>query len=245
MRTFISMRQLCPALVLVAACGALASSGLQPVNRSGRSLSRAEQIVAGLEATSARQVRLVRSFTTNKTFTVTHGEQINARVVAALNFTAPDVKVFTVLESRGSDFVRTQVIDRIMAAEIEVARERSRARVAITSDNYEFGAVREDGDAFVVETVPRRQDELLFKGRIWITKKGFHLKRIEGEPAKNPSFWASGIHFVSDFQPVNGVWMQGRTLARVTIRWLGEYNLQSECGPYRMLLAAEAPTRRF
>jgi hypothetical protein len=33
--------------------------------------------------------------------------------------------------------------------------------------------------------------------------------------------------------------------ARVTIRWRGEYNLQSECGPYRMSLAADAPTSRF
>jgi hypothetical protein len=236
------MRQLCAALVLVAACGALASSGLQPVNRSERSLSRAEKIVAGLEATSARQLRLVRSFTTNKTFTVTHGEQTNARVVAALSFTAPDVKVFTVLESRGSDFVRTQVIDRIMAAEIEAARDRSRARVAITSDNYEFGAVREDGDAFVVEAVLRRQDELL-RGSDLITKRD----SISSASKRRQEPVALGkrhpLRF--DFQPVNGVWMQGRTRARVTIRWLGEYKMQSECGPYRMLLAAEAPTRRF
>jgi len=245
MRSVLSMRRLRSALLLVAACGALIGSRLFPVVRAERPLSQVERIVAGLEATSAREVHLVKSFTTKKTFTIVHDGQTNAQVVAALRFTAPDVKVFTVLESRGSDFVRTRVINRMMAAEIEVARNRSRARTAISSDNYEFGPLRDDGDAFVIETLPRRQDELLFKGRVWITKDGFHLKRIEGEPAKNPSFWTSRIRFVSEFEPVNGIWVQVRTLAKATIRWRGDYNLQSECGPYRMSLAADAPTRRF
>jgi hypothetical protein len=233
------------ALVLIAACAALAGSGLKPIGRSERSLSRADQIIAGLEATSASQFRRIRSFTTNETFTVAHDGQTSAQVVAALDFTAPDVKVFTVLESRGSDFIRTRVIDRMMAGEIEAARVKSRTRAAITSDNYEFGSVSDDGDAFVVEAVPRRRDALLFKGRVWITKNGFHLKRVEGEPAKNPSFWTSRIHFVSDFQPVDGVWVQVRAQALVTIRWLGEYSLRSEYGPYRMSLAADVPPGPF
>jgi len=240
--TILSTRRIRLALVVVASCGALGGFLLRPVARAERPLSQAERIVASLEATAVREVRLVESFTTNKTFDILHEGKSHAHVLAALQFTAPDVKVFTVLESRGSDFIRTRVINKMMAAEIEAARVRSRARVAISSDNYEFGQVREDGDAFVIDTAPRRQDELLFKGRVWITKDGFHLKRIEGEPAKNPSFWTRRIRFVSDFEPVNGVWVQMRMRARVSIRWFGEYHLESECGPYRMLLATDALT---
>lgn len=75
-----------------------------------------------------------------------------------------------------------------------------------------------------------------------IVKDGFHLKRIEGEPAKNPSFWTRRISFGSDFEPVKGVWLHARTAASVTIRWKGEYAVRSECGPYQLLLAARAPT---
>ncbi len=245
MRSVLSMRRLRSALLLVAICGALIGSGLLPVVRAEQPFSQAERIVAALEATSARQARLVDSFTTKKTFTIVHDGQTNAQVVAALRFTAPDVKVFTVLESRGSAFIRARVIDRMMAAEIDAARSSLRARTAISSDNYEFGLLRDEGDAFVIDTLPRREDVLLFKGRVWITKDGFHLKRIEGEPAKNPSFWTSSVRFISDFQPVNGIWMQARTLAKVTIRWRGEYTLQSECGPYRMSLATDAPSSPF
>jgi hypothetical protein len=230
------------ALALVASCGVVAGLGVQPVDRTDRPPSQAQRIVASLEANSVRDERLVEAFDTDKTFTVARDGETKARVVAALRFTAPDVKVFTVLESGGSNFIRTRVIDKMMATEIELARSRSRTRAAISSDNYEFGPVREDGDAFVIETLPRRQDEFLVKGRVWITKDGFHLKRIEGEPARSPSFWTRHIRFVSEFGPVDGVWVPVRTMAWVTVRWVGEYQVQAVCGPYRMSLGDDRPS---
>lgn len=207
------------------------------VRLDDRSVSGTDGIVAGLEATSTRQRRLVESFKTNKIFTIVHDGKMRAQVVAALQFTAPDVKAFLVLETRGSDFLRDRVINKMMQAEIAIEQRSNRTRVALSPDNYEFGDVLDDGDAFVIEVVPRRQNELLFKGRIWITKDGLHLERIEGEPAKNPSFWTRRIHFVSEYAPVDGVWLHERTLARVEMRWFGEYLVLSECGPYQMMLA--------
>lgn len=245
MRRFLAHRLLRSTFVAVAACGALSGVGFRPVVRADQPVSPAAQIAAGFEATSAREARLVGSFTTARTFTVVHDGRTDARVVAAMRFAAPDVKVFTVLESQGSALIRSRVIDKMMAAEVEAARAGGHRKVAFTSDNYEFGSVRDDGDAYVIAMTPRRRDGLLFKGRVWITKNGFHLKRIEGEPARNPSFWTTRISFVSDFEPVRGVWLHVRTVARVTIRWRGEYSIRSECGPYRLLLAADAPAARF
>ena len=148
MRTFLARRLLRPTIVAIAACGALAGVGLRPAVRAEHPPSEAERIVAGLEATSAREVHLVGSFTTSRTFTIVHDGQTVARVVAALSFTAPDVKLFTVLESHGSALIRSRVINRMMAAEIEAARAGAHRRVAFTSDNYEFGPVRDDGDAY-------------------------------------------------------------------------------------------------
>jgi hypothetical protein len=223
---------------VVAACVALGGVGDGTASRDLPPMSDAKRIVAGLGATSDRQTRLVESFSTSKTFTIVHEGKTSVRVVTALRFTAPDLKVFTVLESQGSEFMRTHIINKMMAAEVEMARGRSRMRAAITADNYRFGTVHEDGDAYVIELEPLRQDELLFKGRAWITKDGFHLERIEGEPARNPSFWTRRIRFVSEFTPVNGVWMQVSTVAVVTIRMFGDYVLQSKCGPYEMSLAS-------
>lgn len=226
-------------VAVVAACSGLDALAPRITGRAGIPASDAARIVAGLAATSARDAGLIEAYATSKTFTILHDGRTSVRVVAALTFTAPDLKEFTVLESRGSDFMRTRIINRMMSTEVEIAREQSRKRAAITPDNYRFGAVREDGDAYVIEVEPRRQDEVLFKGQAWITKDGFHLKRIEGEPARNPSFWTKHIRFVSEFMPVNGVWMQVRTVATVTMRVLGEYGLQAECGPYLMSMALD------
>ena len=102
MRSFLARRLLRSTIVAVAACGALSGVGLRPVVRADQPISPAAQIMAGLEATSARDARLVGSFTTSRTFTIVHDGRTDARVVAAMSFAAPDVKVFTVLESRGS-----------------------------------------------------------------------------------------------------------------------------------------------
>jgi len=228
------------AVVLATAGSVWAGRGVQSGDPAQRGLSGADRIVAGLEATSARETRQVASFTTTKTFTIEHDGETRAQIVAALRFTAPDVKAFAVTANRGSDFLRGRVIDRMMAAEIETTQLRRNASVAISPANYEFASLREDGDAFVIEALPRRKDELLFKGRIWITREGFHLARIEGEPARNPSFWTRRIHFVSEYAPVNGVWLLVRTVATVTVRWFGEYVVRSECGPYEMVLMPEA-----
>ena len=244
MRTKIITRMSVAALLLAMVSRSSASyqrllppESVVSVRLDDESVSGTDGIVAGLETTSTRQRRLVESFRTNKIFTIMHDGKTRAQVVAALQFTAPDVKAFAVLESRGSDFLRDRVINKMMQTEIEIEQRSNRTRVALSPDNYEFAAVLDDGDDFVIEVVPRRQDELLFKGRIWITKDGLHLKRIEGEPAKNPSFWTRHIHFVSEYAPVDGVWLHGRTLARVNMRWFGEYLVLSECGPYQMMLA--------
>jgi len=232
------------AVVLATAGSLRASLGLQPVDLAQGGLSGAGRIVAGLEATSARDTRQVASFTTIKTFTIEHDGETRVQIVAALRFTAPDVKAFAVTANRGSDFLRGRVIDRMMAAEVETTQRSRSASVAISPVNYEFAGAREDGETFVIDVRPRRQDELLFKGRIWITREGFHLARIEGEPARNPSFWTRRIHFVSEYAPVNGVWLHVRTVARVTVRWFGEYVVRSECGPYEMVLVSDpAPDR--
>jgi hypothetical protein len=230
--------------VLFAAVTAL-GLGSRTASVVPRSNSDADKIVAGMEATDARERRLVESFTTQKTFTIVKDGETRAQVVAALQFTAPDAKAFAILESRGSNFLRDRIISQMMRTEIEHEQPSKRTRAAISPDNYEFADVGDDGEDFVVAVVPRRRDELLFTGRIWITKEAFHLKRIEGELVQNPSSWTRRVEFVSEYAPVNGVWLPERTRARVKVRWFGDYVVLSECGPYQMTLAPDPTVTGF
>lgn len=56
------------------------------------------------------------------------------------------------------------------------------------------------------------------------------------DTSTHPSFWTRRVQFVSESAPVNGVWLLVRTVARVTVRWFGEYVGRSECGPHEMVL---------
>lgn len=49
---------------------------------------------------------------------------------------------------------------------------------------------------------------------------------------------------VSEYAPVNDVWLLVRTVATVTVRWFGEYVVRCECGPYEMVLMPEAAPAR-
>ena len=48
---------------------------------------------------------------------------------------------------------------------------------------------------YVIQVLPKREDKYLFEGRIWIDAEDFAVVRVEGKPAKNPSFWTRSVHF--------------------------------------------------
>ena len=86
-----------------------------------------------------------------------------------------------------------------------IVRIRTRApKSRITSDNYTFRLIEAgslDGrTAYVIEAIPKREDKSLFRGRIWVDAEDYALARVEGEPAKNPSFWTRKVHFVQQYQ---------------------------------------------
>jgi hypothetical protein len=58
------------AVAVAAACGALEALAAGSIGRVGRSVSDADRIVAGLNATFVREGHLVESFATSKTFSM-------------------------------------------------------------------------------------------------------------------------------------------------------------------------------
>ena len=74
----------------------------------------------------------------------------------------------------------------------------------INSENYSFRMIeisRIDGRmAYVIKATPKREDKSLFRGRIWVDTEDYALARVEGEPAKNPSFWTKSVHFVQQYR---------------------------------------------
>ncbi len=50
--------------------------------------------------------------------------------------------------------------------------------------------------AYVISITPKTSNKYLSRGKIWVDADEYAIVRIEGEPAKNPSFWFKSVRFV-------------------------------------------------
>jgi hypothetical protein len=148
-------------------------------------------------------------------------------VVATVNFLPPDIKSYDIEKSTGG--MGEKVIRHILDHEVDAARN-SRL-VMVDNENYEFEFSGEDSIAgrrcFVLKITPRHDRKELLRARIWVDANSYHLLRMEGEPAKSPSFWVKDIHVVLNFGEVSGMWLQTETNAFARLRFGGEYNIIS------------------
>jgi hypothetical protein len=79
--------------------------------------------------------------------------------------------------------------------------------------------------AYAIDIVPKRHEERLFKGRIWIDAADYALVRAEGEPAKNPSFWTRSVHFVQSYRKSGPFWYPASTESVTDVRIFGSTSL--------------------
>jgi hypothetical protein len=62
-------------------------------------------------------------------------------------------------------------------------------------------------------------------GQIWVDAGTFRIRRVEGIPAKSPSFWIKNIHFTLQFAELGGMWVPVSFDAIATVRLLGQFRL--------------------
>lgn len=136
----------------------------------------------------------------------------SATVQATMIFVAPDSKEFEVRSAEGSVFMRKGVLNRIIETEQKSASQPSKN--AISPENYEFEFLgqetRNDRPQFILRAKARHKDRLLFDGTIWVDAEDFAVTRIEGHPAKNPSFWTRKVDFIHEYQKFDSFWFPVR-----------------------------------
>jgi hypothetical protein len=94
--------------------------------------------------------------------------------------------------------------------ELEKVSAKKRRGSEISRTYYDFVFLRQDNfgvvPEYVLRTVPKRKDIYLLRGQIWVDASTFRIRRIEGVPAKSPSFWIKGIHITLQFAELGGMW---------------------------------------
>jgi len=128
---------------------------------------------------------------------------------------ADGIKHFKVFSEDGWKSANKHVLRKMLESEAETSLPTTRPKTRMVPANYEFRLIGSESlqgrTAYVIDTVPKRSDKYLFRGRIWVDAEDFAVARIEGQPAKNPSFWTRSVHFVQQYQKNGAFWFPAST----------------------------------
>jgi len=169
----------------------------------------------------------LRRYSSVRTYEIVNADgKMEAETVVRFSYEAPGKKTFAKTSEEGSAIVRNLVIDRLIRSEDETASGRKHHNSAITPANYAFKFAGEENvgsnHCFVFDAIPRRREEYLFEGKIWIDAEDFAIAKISGHPAKKPSFWVNAADFVRQYQKIDGFWLPYRDETRVEVKLYGQ-----------------------
>ncbi len=187
---------------------------------------------------------MVKAQEENKTrvrpFTVKRGyllldkqDQEKAQVVASITVLPPDSKQYQIESSSGG--IGEKVLRDILSKETEQPKDAQRKE--LSNENYDFQLLGEEmlngRRCYLLRLNPRREERDLLRGKIWVDAENYNILRIEGSPAKNPSWWIRDLHILMDFADVNGMWLRTFTHAVANVRFKGRFVMVSRDLEYR------------
>jgi hypothetical protein len=151
-----------------------------------------------------------------------------------LEFNAPDQKQFEGKECTGSKGVCKHVFEPLLRAEMANASATARTQSEISHRNYsfEFDGFDAESNSYVFSAAPRTINKYLFRGKIWIDADDFAIRRIDGQPAQNPSFWVKSSHFVHEYRKLGDFWLPMSTRSESELRLFGHSELTIEYFDY-------------
>ena len=169
-----------------------------------------------------------------------------AEMVVRVQGDADETKHFEVVSEEGWKAAQKHVLAKMLATEAETSSPEMRLKTRLGPENYHLHLAKTEllGDrmAYVIDVVPKRQDERLFEGQIWIDAQDYALAKVEGKPAKNPSFWTSSVHFVHTYQKRGPFWFPVSTESVTDVRIFGATSLTIHYFDYTPNLLQTAET---
>ena len=147
------------------------------------------------------------------------------------------VKTFEVVAESGSGFVRNYILRKMIEAEVESSQNGERKETRIIPENYDFllvGTEALDGrDSYVLEINPKKPTKFSIRGRIWVDAQDFAIARIQGQPAKNPSFWIRSVQVVQRYGRTDQFWLPALNHSVAQARVFGATEVVIEYSDYK------------
>ena len=139
-----------------------------------------------------------------------HRMNKRAELVATVVCDTDGIKHFQVVSEDGWKSANKHVLRKMLGSESETSQPDTHPKTRMVPANYEFHLVGSEylqgRLSYVIDAAPRRSDKYLFRGRVWVDAEDFAVARVEGQPAKNPSFWTRSVHFVQQYRKSGFFW---------------------------------------
>jgi hypothetical protein len=224
-------------IVVLVFCAGTAQAGW--AQAEGEQTLTAEEIVARMQAKNAERQAALEHYSSQRTYRVeykgTGGAHWGEMVVHA-EYTAPDKKNFSVVSESGSKVICERVLRRLIESEQEATRQENRTQTALSTANYNLelaGEEQVDGvRAWLLKVSPKVDNKFTYRGRVWVNADDYAVMRIQGEPAKNPSWWINRASFDSRYVHRGEFWLPGRNVSTSHVRIGGEATLIIDYGAY-------------
>jgi hypothetical protein len=209
----------------------MAEGGLTPA------VLTADEIVARMIAHDGERQAALHGYTAHRRYVLenqNHHKQ--AEMLVRMTCREDGSKQFEVVSQNGWGAAMKHVFPRLLDAEIEAARPDLRERSRITPENYTFEIAGTDDVrgrlAYVISIEPKTQNKYLARGRIWVDADEYAIVRVEGQPAKNPSFWFKSVHFVHEYDKNGPFWFPVSDRSVTDVRVFGTTEMSIEYFDY-------------
>jgi hypothetical protein len=201
-------------------------------------LPSADDVVAKMMEFDVQRQSQMTGYTALRHYSAVNKKR-HADMLVQVTCTRDGGKQFDVLSEEGSGSIRKHVFHKLLSEETEASSRGTRSSTRITPANYDFQVVGQEtletGPAYVLQVSPRTENKYLIRGKVWVDANDYSIVRIEGEPARNPSFWVRSVHFVHTYQKVGPFWFASSTHTRSEVRIFGESELTIENSGYTLI----------
>jgi len=132
-------------------------------------------------------------------------------VEAKTVFRQPSTFETEVVRTEGSELIRERVFDKILEAEKETNTKKAKQEVNITPANYNFTLIGTQDcsgrPCYNLRITPKQKTKYSLDGQIWVDAEDGAIVRIQGSPAKRPSFWTLNTQIERRYKRIEGVWL--------------------------------------
>jgi len=206
----------------------------------------ANEIIVRLMGRNSQREKLQGGYSGTRRY-VLENQKFNKRaeMLVSVNCDPDGTKHFEVVSEEGWNSANKRVLRKMLESESETSRPQARERTSISSENYNFQMIGTDSlesrPVYIIEVLPKREDKYLFEGRIWVDAEDFAVVRVEGKPAKNPSFWTHSVHFVQEYHKSGTFWFPLSTESVTEARIFGKTEVTISYFHYQPNSAAGSP----